>query len=88
VTACVYNRVTVIPSCTDISFDTVQKCFVGTVCVVNTTAKQQKGVIKGKIETINNYNPISITEKSMPKLRTQMGIILWGKKYCKAMRIM
>jgi hypothetical protein len=72
VTACVFSQIIIIPSRTDLSFDAKHKCFVGTVCVVNTTEKQQRGYIEGKVESINDYNPVVINEDSMPKLRSQL----------------
>ena len=73
ITSCIFNKVVIIPSRTDITYDSVHKCFVGTVCVVNTTNKLQKGRVQGKMESINDYDPIIINDYSMPKLRSTLG---------------
>jgi hypothetical protein len=72
ITSCTYDKVVIIPSRTDISWDVSKKCFVGTACIVNTTDKPLQGTVQGKFEIINDYNPVLITEDNMPKLRSQV----------------
>ena len=72
ITSCTYDKVVIIPSRTDISWDGSKKCFVGTACIVNTTDRVQHGTVHGKFEIINDYNPVLITEENMPKLRSQV----------------
>ena len=72
ITASMFNKVVIIPSRTDISYDPVRKCYVGTACIVNTTDKPQWGIVYGKMEPINDYEPTFINDDTIPKLRTQL----------------
>ena len=72
ITSCLNNEVVIVPSRTDITYDNTRKCFVGTMCVANTSKFHQMGVMEGKMETINSYDPIMINEDTRPKLRSQL----------------
>jgi hypothetical protein len=72
ITAYIFDKVFIISSRTDIAYDPVRNCFVGTVCIVNTTDKPQWGIVYGKMKPINDYDPLLINDDIMPKLRTQL----------------
>jgi hypothetical protein len=72
ITVSMFNKVVILPSRTDISYDPVRKCYVGTACIVNTTEKPQWGIVYGKMEPINDYEPTFINDDSIPKLHTQL----------------
>ena len=62
--------VVVIPSRTDLCWDSTQNCFVGTACIVNLTSQPIMGaVISGKYEIINKFTAIAIDEQIPENLR-------------------
>jgi len=68
ITAIKFQNVIIIPSRSDVCWDFSKKCFIATACVVNLTNKHQTGKIEGKIEVVNDYNPVAIDDDSRPKL--------------------
>jgi len=51
------SDISVIPSRTDLTWDSTYKCFAGTACVVNITDKViQNGFIKAKFEIVNSFD--------------------------------
>ena len=80
ITACNYNKVTIIPTRTDIAWDCGKKCFIGSAYVVNTTNQKVKGTIDAKFEIINDYDPVFITDKNISQLRSLLSFHPLGRE--------
>ena len=62
ITAQQFDKVLIVPSRTDLTYNIKRECYVATARVINMTKQLQKLYIKGKFELINSYDTVSIGE--------------------------
>jgi len=66
ITGITIGDVAIVPSRTDVCWDPTNLCYVGTACILNLTDKViENGIIHGKFELINDYEPIVLDETSI-----------------------
>ena len=62
--------VVIVPSRSDLTWDSTLNCYVAIACILNlTNESRSNGIIKGKIEVVNQYNAIPLDEEITENLR-------------------
>ena len=73
--------IAIIPSRTDICWDSTNECFVGSACILNLTNQPvPNGIITGKFEVINQYKSVCIENEVRANLRNLLQVHPLGRE--------
>jgi hypothetical protein len=72
ITSIEIDLVNILPSKSDVTFDTDTNCYVANGCIANLTNNVQEGELTGKYEILGQYNQYVISQKNREKLKKVM----------------
>ena len=67
-----FEPLTILPSHSDITYDSGLDTYIANVRVVNTSTSAISGFITGKCEVVNNFMPIQLTDKNDHELKCML----------------